>query len=454
MKQSDCTPQEQWVLEQLEKGEIADLEEKFGKKEENRRLSARFLEDLLTGGFKGLGVHRHGIRVKNAVIAEPLDLKLAQIPKAVWLLGCQFKQKVSFQDAVFENLLIISKSHFDQEANFHRARVRIDFFCRDAVFNGQVDFGGADIGGQFMADGARFESEKEAIFDALKVGQDAFFQGTEFFGKADFTLADVKGSFHLVPLEVKEKEEEERTFLTIFHQAVCFDGANIGIEFRADYVRFLSENEKATFNGLKVRRNCILDEAVFLGPVEFRGAEIGGQLRANGARFVNEDATADFNILKVVLDPFFTGAIFKGAVEFCRADIGRQFSANEAKFGNAGKKANFNRIKVGDEASFDGAVFNGNIDLADARFLDLSLRNLKELVPELSLERTVVSGKLALEQFEIRTLSASSLEVKGNAVLKGVVILEKLDLIDSIIQRLSLDGVTPPRTRIMSAWKA
>ena len=125
-------------------------------KGKDRTLSARFLEDLLTGAYK---VHRKGVRIKNAIIAKPLDLLRARIPHAVDLVDCRFQDRVDCHDAVFEKLLIMSGSHFDQEADFNTLKVgekvggpaRFD----DAVFKGPVDFIAADIRGQFNAGGAQ-----------------------------------------------------------------------------------------------------------------------------------------------------------------------------------------------------------------------------------------------------------------------------------------------------------
>ena len=59
---SPLTPQEQFVLKQAASGEIADLKEKFGGAEEERRLRARFLEELLSGDLPGVRIHRRGNR--------------------------------------------------------------------------------------------------------------------------------------------------------------------------------------------------------------------------------------------------------------------------------------------------------------------------------------------------------------------------------------------------------
>ena len=70
---------EKWVLEQVAAGKIADLSKKFPD-EAQRKLSAQFLEDLLTGALPGFKLHRNGMRIMSATIHEPIDLTDAQIP--------------------------------------------------------------------------------------------------------------------------------------------------------------------------------------------------------------------------------------------------------------------------------------------------------------------------------------------------------------------------------------
>ena len=50
---SPLTRQESFVLRQVAEGEIADLKQEFGEAEADRRLRARFLEELLTGELHG-----------------------------------------------------------------------------------------------------------------------------------------------------------------------------------------------------------------------------------------------------------------------------------------------------------------------------------------------------------------------------------------------------------------
>ena len=81
---SPLTRQEQFVLRQVATGEIADLKKEFGEAEADRRLRARFLEELLTGELQGVKIHRQGMKIRNAVIEEPLDLEDAEVDCRRW----------------------------------------------------------------------------------------------------------------------------------------------------------------------------------------------------------------------------------------------------------------------------------------------------------------------------------------------------------------------------------
>ena len=78
--------------------------------------------------------------------------------------------------------------------------------------------------------------------------------------------------------------------------------------------KFLAEDHKADFNGLRVGQEAFFDEAEFHGPVDFGGADIKSQFRAQGARFLAEDQRANFNSLKVGQNAFLDGAEFHGPV--------------------------------------------------------------------------------------------------------------------------------------------
>src|SRR5262249_6575944 len=99
---------EKWVVERLTAGAVADL-----RSQRDRKLSANFLQKLLVGEQPGLKAPRNGLRIRGAIIEEPIELTNAQIPCDVWLKDCQFYQYVRFfhakveGDAVFDQTLFL-----------------------------------------------------------------------------------------------------------------------------------------------------------------------------------------------------------------------------------------------------------------------------------------------------------------------------------------------------------
>jgi hypothetical protein len=359
---NELTPEE-YVIQQVKNGEWADLLEQFvlprmaqerrwlvrekglvgyldllealcpkekeaflKKYEKDLQIGTRFLEDLLIGELR-VKVHRKGIKIKNAVIADYLDLDLAHIPHSTYLYDCLFKEGIICLDAVFEKDFMICGSHLKKEAYFSKVKVIKSLSFYNATFQGPVFFRSADIAGQFTANGAKFLNEtQKADFNCLRVGQLASFQGTEFYGPVDFVYAD------------------------------------IGLEFNAKRAKFLNETEKANFSSLKVGKHANFENARFQGPVVFGEADICGEFIANGAKSLSKEHPATFGGMKVGQVAFFQGAEFYGPVDFVYVDIGLEFNAKRAKFLNENKKANFNSMKVGQHANFINTSFQGPAD--------------------------------------------------------------------------------------------
>ena len=175
---SILTRQEQFVLRQVAAGEIADLKQEFGEAEEDHRLRARFLEELLTGDLIEVRIHRRGILITNAIVEDALNLENIEVSGALELNSCVFMALVNFRDAWFKKHLLLNGAIFLDMVDFSRLRVESSFYCQNAGFVGPVSFKGAVIAGRLLADGAKFLSaDKEADFYDLKVGRSAIFDG-------------------------------------------------------------------------------------------------------------------------------------------------------------------------------------------------------------------------------------------------------------------------------------
>jgi hypothetical protein len=414
---------EQWVVTQTRGGEIADLSKQF-KEKDKRKLSAHFLEELLTGALPGIKLHRHGVRVIGAIIDESVDLANAQIPCEVWLEYCQFNASADFNSANFAGTISFENSAFkadagfnsmkagravfndavfegpvdfisadianfeanrakfqnkEKEATFNSMKVRGYAFFKNAVFEGPADFGGADIASNLQAQDARFQNkEKSANFSSMKVGGDASFNDAVFEGPVSFILGDIAGNFtaHETKFQNKEKGANFSSLKVrgyafylsgaVFEGPAEFGSANIASTFAAPGAKFQNKEKQANFGGMKVGGYAFFNDAVFEGPVNFALAEIATALSANEAKFQNKEKEANFSSMKIGGYTFFNDAVFEGPVNFVLSEIAGNFHANEAKFHNKEREANFNAIKIRGDAFFKNAAFEGPVNLVSA----------------------------------------------------------------------------------------
>ena len=263
----ELTPTEQWVVAQNAAGNAADLTRQFPA-DQDRKLSAHFLRDLLTGELPGFKPHRNGLRIIGAIIDEPIDLQNAQIPCTVSLTLCHFRKDVFFAHAKVVGHAVFDSTHFEGKASFTRA----------------------DIAGNFTAFGARFRNRQTKViyhgepdFQNIKVEGDAVFDRATFERQASFARADVAGDF---------------------------------TAFKAS---FLNQHEAANFFSMKVGGRGIFRGALFEGMAEFAEAAIASDFDAMEAKF---QGAAIFLKLKVGGRAFFSDTRFRGLVDFAYADIG------------------------------------------------------------------------------------------------------------------------------------
>jgi hypothetical protein len=402
---------EQWVLERVATGAVADLKEKFGEGEGGRTLRARFVEALVTEEFPHFNLHHSGIYLVNAVVEGALGLEFAVVDPAVFLVGCRFQDPVNCGGSRFKKTLVIKESVFTRPANFYRLHVGVDAFFGDTVFEGPVDFGGAKIEGQLTLSGARFSGQPQATnFNGLTVGQSLSLKRTVFEGGADFT------------------------------------GVKIGGEFNAAGARFTG-NQKACFNGMKVGQHASLLQAVFQGPVDLGGAEIGGEFFGDQARFESKEEKVSFNGLKVGPRLSFDGTEFQGPVDFSMASVSGMLILNQARFENREHKPTFFGLKVEQHAFVSDTVFQAGVSLVGTQFKNLMLTGgaaAPLTYPEVNLDGAQVDYSLIIGDLTVLNLQAARLQVKGPAILKNLKISGKADLRDSSLYSLKMLNVSWP----------
>ena len=320
---------EQWVAGQAEAGEIADLNKQFPE-EENRQLSAHFLETLLMGTRPDVKLHHNGVRIIGACLDESIDLKNAQISSEVWLKNCQFNQSVDFHEANFAGSVFFDESTFETDAHFNGMKVGQTALFNKAVFKGWVDFGSADIAGHFDASEAQFKGEvKGPRFESMKVRGLAFFRNAVFEGWwVNFLLADFTRNFE------------------------------------AQGVKFTKSEGRVDFYSMKVGQIANFNDAVFEGSVDFSWADIAGNFEAQRAQFKNTVVL----VMNCGGKGDFTGAKFSGSAYFAKSTF-LDLLASYTRI----RDLDARWLRAERSADFTDLIVEHSADLSNADFATLDL---------------------------------------------------------------------------------
>ncbi|MDD3581179.1 MAG: hypothetical protein PHW74_09180 [Desulfobacca sp.] len=338
------SPAEEYVLQQVKKGELADLKRQFGEAEKSRTLSTRFVAALLTGEFKDLKIDRHGVRIAHALIAEPLDLEFAVVSCPVELSNCQFLAPVTFKDCHFHKDLDLRGSHFHQDANC-QFQAGINVFLQDVVFDGPARWAGASVGAELIASGARFNHD--AFCPGLKVVRSAYFNNVIFQKQVNFFRAEIGEDLYLNKARLES----------------CKIGA-------------------LNFSGISIGWNAYLDGAYFLGPVNLQGSQIGRLFSAIGTRFENwvDFSEADIgkaNIGAQAVSEEERGALLKGVKFKGSVLIFDAHFSNLTIEGSAARPVNISELKLV-RTKVEGQTILAKVTIADqADFSDSRLQCLK-----------------------------------------------------------------------------
>ncbi|MHB8066580.1 MAG: hypothetical protein ACYDIC_01625 [Desulfobaccales bacterium] len=273
------TPQEKWVLDQVKQGSDADLKAKFGPDPVMLRLSAGFLTKLLVKGFDSSSCPQYqGIQISHAVIDDPLDLKNAEINYYTRLSQCLFKQEINCRNAYFKKPLNLSGSRFCAPVSFEEMKVDGDVNYNDTVFEKEVEWTAAIIGGKFYAKRAEFCSEeKDTIFNGMKVNYTIFLTGAKFHGPVNFVVAST------------------------------------GRHLMVDGATFLSPQGFANFKSIKVGWGVNLNKSEFHGPLSFLSAEVNEEFRVQETKLLNNKAV-NFSNLKVGQKFFFEPEVIRSDI--------------------------------------------------------------------------------------------------------------------------------------------
>jgi hypothetical protein len=320
---------ESFVLAEVQAGRIADLERAFPDPA-RRLLGGRFLEGLLDGSLAHVRVHRHGVRIAHAIIADRIDLENADVAPEVALTDCRFDGEVDLSHARFARGLSLDGSRFVRDATWNGTHVEGALSLAGATFDAGLSLRHARLDSTFVANAARFQGA--VSFNTLRAAG-VFLRGARFGGDANLIEASVDGN-----LEADEAR---------------FDGGVL-------------------FDSMKVRDSASFRKAVFGAGVSFNGVQVGEQFRFTEARFDGARGPVNFDSVRAH-DVLLDKAAFAGPADFVNLETAKNFELRGASFSHASAEVNLRRIQVGGGAFLDSARFGGKLRLTDARLFTLDL---------------------------------------------------------------------------------
>jgi len=284
---------EKWIITKIANGKEAHLVEAFPNAED-RRLSASFIQKLLTNSVKGLKVGTRGVHIFDAVVSDPIDLKDEEIPFPFSLSNFSFESDVVLRNASIRGDMNFSKSQFKKVADFEDIKVEGDAFFPEVTFASGVSFLGAHVKA-FDCQSCQFTAtDKEARFEEMHIDVNAIFRKVGFKGPANFRTMYVEQTVYFGDD-------------TTFDDSVTFLNAEIKKDFMAIGVQFKNKAQDPDFFGLTVHGNAVFNESVFDGGLDLRKADIGGNLEFENVRAGNTERVKALSGLKA------DGVLFDGA---------------------------------------------------------------------------------------------------------------------------------------------